>query len=91
MKSEKLGKLILEGLLIMEDGRLVVHDCAHVGSEGIHILADEDAVLLGLIPIHIKSSSDKQTKKILITKRNRKHSKLHYGKKTIKKLGLPPK
>ena len=38
----------------MEDGRLVVHDGAHVGSEGIHILADEDSVLLGLIPVCIK-------------------------------------
>ena len=49
MKGEELGKLILDGLLIAEDGRLVVHDCAHVGSEGIHILVDEDSVLLGLI------------------------------------------
>ena len=58
MKGEELGKLILEGLLIAEDGRLVVHDCAHVGSEGIHILADEDLMLLGFIPIRIKSSSE---------------------------------
>ena len=57
MKSEELGKLILEGLLIVEDGRLVVHDGVHVGSEGIHILADEDPVLLGLILVCIKLSS----------------------------------
>ena len=49
MKGEELGKLILEGLLISEYGHLVVHDDAHFGSEGIHILADEDPVLLGLI------------------------------------------
>ena len=42
MKGEELGNLILEGLLITEDGRLVVHHCAHVDLEGIHILADED-------------------------------------------------
>ena len=58
MKGEELGKLILEGLLIAEDGHLVVHDYAHVGSEGIHILASEDPVLLDLIPVRIKSSSE---------------------------------
>ena len=58
MKGEELGKLILEGLLIAEDGRLVMHDCAHVSSKGIYILVDEDPVLLGLIPVRIKSSSE---------------------------------
>ena len=58
MKGEELGKLILEGLLIAEDGRLVAHDGVHVGSKGIHILADEAPVLLGLIPACIKSSSE---------------------------------
>ena len=58
MKGEKLGQLILEGLLIMEDGCLVMHDGAHVGAEGLHILVDEDLVLLGLISICIKSSSE---------------------------------
>ena len=32
----------------MEDGRLVSQDYGHVSSEGLHILADEDSVLLGL-------------------------------------------
>ena len=58
MKGEELGQLILEGLLTTEDSRLVMHDGAHVGSEGLHILADEDPVLLGLILIGIKSSSE---------------------------------
>ena len=58
MKGEELGKLLLDGLLVAEDGRLVVHGCAHVGSQCIHILADEDLVLLGLIPIRSKSSSE---------------------------------
>ena len=57
MKGEELGKLLLDGLLVAEDGGLVVHDCAHVGLECIHILAYEDPVLLGLIPVRIKSSS----------------------------------
>ena len=54
MKGEELGQLILEGLLIAEDGHLVVHDDVHVGAEGLHILAEEDPVLLGLIPVCIK-------------------------------------
>ena len=58
MKGEELGQLILEGLLIVEDGCLVMHDGAHVGVEGLHILADEDPVLLGLIPVGIKSSRE---------------------------------
>ena len=41
-----------------EDGRLIVHDGTHVGAEGLHILADEDLVLLGLIPVCIKAGSE---------------------------------
>ena len=58
MKGEELGRLILEGLLIAENGLLVMHEGAHVGVEGLHILADEDPVLLGLILVGIKSSSE---------------------------------
>ena len=43
-------KLVLKGLLSAKDGGLVGQNCAHVSPEGLHILADEDAVLLGLIP-----------------------------------------
>ena len=35
MKGEEVGKMLLDGLLVVEDGRLVVHDCAHVGHECI--------------------------------------------------------
>ena len=58
MTGEELSQLILEGLLIAEDGRLVVHDGTHVGEGGLHILAYEDLVLLGLILIGIKSSNE---------------------------------
>ena len=51
MKGEELGKLLLDGLLVAEDG-------AYVFSECIHILADKDPVLLGLISVHINSSSE---------------------------------
>ena len=57
-KGEKLCKLVLKGLLIAKDGGLVGQDCAHVSSEGLHILADEDAVLLGLIPVGLETSSE---------------------------------
>ena len=33
-------------------------DCAHVSSEGLHILADEDSILLGLIPVCLETSSE---------------------------------
>ena len=42
----------------MEDGRLVGQDYAHVSSEGLHILADEDSVLLGLIPVGLEKSCE---------------------------------
>ena len=58
MKGEELCQLILEGLLIAEDRHLVMHDGAHVSVEGLHILADKDPMLLGLILIGIKSSSE---------------------------------
>ena len=58
MKGEELGKLLLDGLLVTEDGRLVMHDCEHVGPECIHVLVDCDLVLLGLIPVRIKSGGE---------------------------------
>ena len=58
MEGEKLCKLVLEGLLIAKDGRLVGQDYAHVSSKGLHILADEDSMLLGLIPVCLEKSSE---------------------------------
>ena len=58
MEGEKLGKLVLKRLLITKDGCLVDQDYAHVSSESLHILADEDAVLLGLIPVGLKTSCE---------------------------------
>ena len=54
MKGEEIGKLLLDRLLVAEDGFLVVHDCAHVGPECIYFLANGDLVLLGLILVRIK-------------------------------------
>ena len=58
MESEKLGKLVLKGLLSMKDGGLVGQNCAHVGPEGLHILDNEDAVLLGLIQEGLEMGSE---------------------------------
>ena len=55
MKGEEIGKLLLDGLLVTENGRLIGHDCSHIGPEYIHVLADGDLVLLGLILVRIES------------------------------------
>ena len=57
-EGEKLGELVLEGLLILENGRLVSQDGMHVRSKGLHILGNEDSVLLGLIPKSIEAVSE---------------------------------
>ena len=47
MKDEKLGELLLDGLLVTQDG-------GHVCLQPVHVLTDGDLVFLGLIPVHIK-------------------------------------
>ena len=56
--GKKLGELVLEGLLISENGRLVSQDGTHVSLEGFHILGNEDSVLLGLVPESIEAVSE---------------------------------
>ena len=58
MEGKEMDKMLLYGMLVTEDGRLVVHDCAHVALDCIYVLADGDLVLLGLIPIRIKSGGE---------------------------------
>ena len=55
MKGEELGKLLLDGLLVAQNGRLVVHHRVHVCPERVHVLAEGDLLLLGLILVCIKS------------------------------------
>ena len=57
MECEKLGKLGLEGLLMLENSGLVGQNCTHVSAKGLHILCNEDSVLLGLILERIKAIS----------------------------------
>ena len=47
----------LEGLLLLENSGLVGQNCTHVSAKGLHILCDEDSVLLGLILERIKAFS----------------------------------
>ena len=54
MKGKELGKLLLDG--VAQNGRLIAHDCVYVCPERVHVLDDGDPVLLGLIPVRIKSS-----------------------------------
>ena len=62
MEGKELRLLVLDGLLIVEDGHLIGQDGAHVGTEGFHILADEDLVLLGLIPVSLETSREVEHK-----------------------------
>ena len=55
MKGKELGKLLLDGLLVAQNGFLVAHYCVHVGPKCVHVLDDGDLVLLGLIPVRIES------------------------------------
>ena len=54
MVGKKLRKLGLEGLLLLENSGLVGQNRTHVNAKGLHILCQEDSVLLGLIPECIK-------------------------------------
>ena len=58
MGCKKLGELGLEGLLILENSRMFSQDGMHVSAEGLHVLGNEDSVLLGLIPECIKAISE---------------------------------
>ena len=55
MKGKELGKLLLDGLLVAQNGHLVTHYCGHVGLEPVHVLDYGDLVLLGLILARIES------------------------------------
>ena len=54
MKSEKLGELLLDRLLIAQDYCLVAQDSGHVFFQLVPVLTDEDLVFLGLIPIRLE-------------------------------------
>ena len=39
MKGKELGKRLLDGLLVAQNGRLVVHYCVHVYLECVYVLS----------------------------------------------------
>ena len=55
MVGKKLHKLGLEGLLLLKNNGLVGQNRMHINSKCLHILCEEDSVLLGLIPECIKA------------------------------------
>ena len=57
VEGEKLGELVLEGPLISENSRLVSKDGTHVSAEGLHILGNEDSMLLVLVLESIEAVS----------------------------------
>ena len=57
MERQELSKLGLEGLLLLENSGLVGQHCTHISLKRLHVLCDEDSVLLGLIPECFKALS----------------------------------
>ena len=57
MVGKKLCDLGLERLLLLKNSGLVGQHRTHISAKGLHILCEEDSVLLGLIPECIKALS----------------------------------
>ena len=57
MECKELSKLSLEGLLLLKNSGLVGQHRTHISAKCLHILCDEDSVLLGLVPECIKALS----------------------------------
>ena len=58
MESQKLGELGLHRLLPLKNDGLIGQDCPHVSTQRLHILGNEDSVILGLIPECVKALSE---------------------------------
>ena len=57
MEVEKPCDLGLQGLLLPKNGGLIGQHSTHISTEGLHILCDEDTVLLGLVLECVKALS----------------------------------
>ena len=57
MEGYKLGDLGLQGPLLLKNGGLIGQHSTHISTEGLHILCDEDSMLLGLVLESIKALS----------------------------------
>ena len=57
MECKELCKLSLEGLLLVKNSGLVGQHRTHISAKRLHILCDEDSMLLGLVPECIEALS----------------------------------
>ena len=57
MEYYNLSKLGLEGLLLLKNSGLVGQHRTNISTEHLHVLCEEDSVLLGLVPEGIKALS----------------------------------
>ena len=58
MESQELGEMGLHRLLLLKNDGLIGQDCLHVSTQRLHILGNEDSVLLDLIPECVKALSE---------------------------------
>ena len=56
--GEKPGAARSQGLLLLQNIGLVGQHRTHIRTEGLHVLCDEDSMLLGLIPECIEALSE---------------------------------
>ena len=57
MEGEELCDLGLQGLLLLKNDGLISQYSTHISMESLHILCNEDSVLLGLVPECIEALS----------------------------------
>ena len=58
MEGQELGDLGLQGMLLLKNDVLIGQYSTHISTESLHILCDEDSVLLGLVPECIEALSE---------------------------------
>ena len=57
MECEILSKVGLQGLLLLKNSGLVGQHRMHISTKRLHVLCEEDSVLMGLVPEGIKALS----------------------------------
>ena len=57
MECQELRELGLHSLLLLTDDGLIGQNSAHVSTQRLHVLSNEDSVLLGLIPECVETLS----------------------------------
>ena len=57
MECENLSKMGLQGLLLLKNSGLVGQHRIHISTERLHVLCEEDSMLMGLVLEGIKALS----------------------------------